>query len=66
VDGAETKVLFLLTKGGILEVFGFCGFFFGESLEVSFLFHIFAAYNKEAAIMSTLAMIQLICKLGVL
>ena len=31
------------TTGGDLEIFGFCGIFFVESLELSFLFLIFAA-----------------------
>ena len=31
------------TNGKNLEVFGFCGIFFGKNLELSFLFLIFAA-----------------------
>ena len=42
MDGAETKVLILPTKGGNLEVFGFCGIFFGKSLELSEFILIFA------------------------
>jgi hypothetical protein len=37
-----TKVLILPTKDGNLEVFGFCGIFFAEYLELSILFLKFA------------------------
>ena len=54
------------TKDGILEVFGFCAFSLAKIWKYRFYFIFLQRRTKEVVIMSTLAMIQLICKLGLL